>query len=483
MTDPAFRSASRLAADIRAGRIGCRQLLEHYVARIEDYNPVLNAVIAMDLERARRRADDADAALARGENWGPLHGIPMTVKDSYDVEGFATSWGAPEFRDYRPQRNAIAVERLIAAGANIFGKTNVPLFLGDLQTYNAIHGVTRNPWDPERTPGGSSGGAAAALAAGLTALEAGSDIASSIRTPAHYCGLFGHKPTYGVITPRGQLAPGRVAFTDLAVVGPMARSAADLALALEIMAGPDAADGVAWRLALPRPRKQSLADYRIAVMLDAPHAEVDSAVQEPIRQLAHAAARAGAAVSFSGRPDIDTWEADRLFHRLLGAALSGRQSAETFAGKVEALSRLPPDEDSNLARALRDATLSHRDWLIANETRHRMRLKWAEFFQDYDLLLCPAAASAAPRHNHEGEPFERPITVNGRQVPLSTQFFWAGYPGLAFLPSTVAPAGLTPEGLPVGVQIVGPQYGDLECIRFAGLLEQSYRAFVAPPGY
>ncbi|MGV3655313.1 MAG: amidase family protein, partial [Noviherbaspirillum sp.] len=219
------------------------------------------------------------------------------------------------------------------------------------------------------------------------------------------------------------------------------------------------------------------------VMLDVPHAEVDSTVQEPFRQLAHAVTRAGATVSFSARPDIDTWEADRLFHSLLGAALSGRQSAEAFAGKVEALARLPPDDDSNLARALRAATLSHRDWLIANETRHRMRLKWAEFFQDYDLLLCPAAASAAPRHNHEGEPFERPITVNGRQVPLSTQFFWAGYPGLAFLPSTVAPAGLTPEGLPVGVQIVGPQYGDLECIRFASLLERSYRAFVAPPGY
>jgi amidase len=483
MTDLAFRSATELAADIRARRIGCRELLDHYVARIERYNPALNAVIAMDLERARRRADEADAALARGENWGPLHGIPMTVKESYDVEGFVTSWGAPEFKDYRPSRNAICVDRLLAAGANIFGKTNVPLFLGDLQTHNQLYGTTRSPWDLDRTPGGSSGGAAAALAAGLTALEAGSDIASSIRTPAHYCGLYGHKPTYGVITTRGQLVPGRVAFSDLAVIGPMARSAADLALALNIMAGPDEVDGSAWRLTLPKPRKQRLAEYRIGVMLDVSHAEVDLAVQEQIRQVADAVAKAGGAVSFSARPDIDTVEADQLFHRVLGAALSGRQSDEVFGKNVAMLSTLPPGDTSTLARTLRAATLSHREWLIANEARHRMRLKWATFFEDYDLLLCPAAATVAPVHNHEGDPFERPITVNGRQVPLSSQFFWAGYSGLALLPSTVAPAGMTPQGLPVGVQIIGPQYGDLTCIHFAGLLEQSYRKFVPPPGY
>lgn len=483
MTELAFRSATELAAEIRAGSISCRALLEHYLDRIARHNPVLNAVIAMDLARARQRADDSDAALKRGEVWGPLHGIPMTVKESYDVEGFVTSWGAPEFSDCRPARNAMAVERLIAAGVNLFGKTNVPLFLGDLQTHNALYGTTCNPWDLERTPGGSSGGAAAALAAGLCALEAGSDIASSIRTPAHYCGLYGHKPTYGIVTPRGQLAPGRVSFTDLSVIGPMARSAADLALALEIMAGPDEIDGLAWRLQLPKPRKQRLAEYRIAVMLDAPHAPVDLAVQAPIRQLAEALARAGVTVDFRARPAIDTEEADRLFQRLLGAALSGRQSDQAHAEKREALARLPEGDRSREARALEAATMSHRDWLIANEARHGMRLKWAEFFQDYDLLLCPAAASVAPLHNHEGEPFERPITVNGGQVPLSTQFFWAGYSGLAFLPSTVAPAGLTEAGLPVGVQIIGPQYGDLTCIHFASLLEQSYRGFTPPPGY
>jgi amidase len=483
MTDIAFRSANELAADIRARRIGCRELLKHYADRIDRYNPSLNAIIASDFERAYRRADEADAALKHGEVWGPLHGIPMTVKESYDVEGMVTSWGAPEFKDYLPPRNAMSVDRLTAAGANIFGKTNVPLFLGDIQTHNALYGTTSNPWNLAHTPGGSSGGAVAALAAGLTALEAGSDIASSIRTPAHYCGVYGHKPTFGVITTRGQLVPGRVAFTDIAVIGPMARSAADLELALQIMAGADEIDSLAWSVKLPKPRRERLADYRIAVMLDAPHAEVDREVMQQIQNVADAVAEAGATVSFSARPDFDTEEADELFQRLLGAALSGRQSAETFGKNLEAARALQPDDNRSRARALRNATLSHRDWLIANETRHKMRVKWAEFFRDYDLLLCPAAASAAPVHNHEGDPFERPISVNGKQVPLSSQLFWAGYSGLAYLPSTVAPAGMTAAGLPVGVQIVGPQYGDLACIHFARLLEQAYRGFVAPPGY
>jgi amidase len=482
MIDP-FRSATELASDLRARKIGCLELLELYVARVAQFNPTLNAIVATDFERARRRAADADAALARGEVWGPLHGIPMTVKESYDVEGFVTSWGAPEFETYRPVRTALSIGRLVAAGANVFGKTNVPLFLGDLQTYNALYGTTSNPWDLTRTPGGSSGGSAAALAAGLTALDAGSDIASSIRTPAHYCGLYGHKPTFGLVTTRGQLVPGRIGFTDIAVVGPMARSAEDLVVALQIMAGPDDIDARAWRVELPKPRKERLADFRVAVMLDAPHAPVDRDVQAQIQNLVDTAGKAGAAISFTARPGFDTEEADHLFQRLLGAVLSGRGSEASFKAAETAAQRLSADDTSEHARMLRNATLSHRDWLIANETRHRMRLKWAEFFDEYDLLLCPAAASVAPLHNHDGAPFERPIVVNGKQVPLSTQMFWAGYAGLAYLPATVAPAGATAQGLPVGVQIIGPQYGDLTCIHFARLLEQCHRGFVAPPGY
>jgi amidase len=480
--DP-FRSATELGADIRAKTIGCRALLELYIARIARFNPVLNAIVATDFDAARRRADDADAALARGELWGPLHGVPMTVKESYDLEGFVTSWGSPAFESNRPAHSAVSVRRLAAAGANVFGKTNLPLFLGDLQTYNALYGTTANPWDTSRTPGGSSGGAAAALAAGLTALEAGSDIASSIRTPAHYCGLYGHKPTFGLVTTSGQRVADKIGVTDLAVVGPMARSAADLALALRIMAGPDDVDALAWRVELPAPRRQRLADFRIAVMLEAPHAEVDDEIQALIRQLADAAGRAGASVSFTARPRFDTEEADLLFRRLLDSALSGRVPDARFEAMAASARQLAPDDGGAQARYLRDTTLSHRDWLAANETRHRMRLAWQAFFDDFDLLLCPAAASTAPLHNHQGEPFTRPISVNGKQVPLGSQLFWAGYAGLAYLPATVAPAGRTSQGLPAGVQIIGPQYGDLTCIHFARLLEESYLGFARPPGY
>jgi amidase len=482
MIDP-FSSATQLAAAIRARKIGCRELLDFYAARVERFNSSLNAIIACDFECARARADEADTALARGDIWGPLHGIPMTVKESYDVEGFVTSWGSPAFREYRPPRTAVSIRRLIAAGANVFGKTNVPLFLGDLQTYNEIHGLTRNPWDLERTPGGSSGGSAASLAAGLTALEAGSDICSSIRTPSHYCGLFGHKPTFGLVSTRGQQVPGRAAITDIAVVGPMARSAHDLRTALQAMAGPDDIEGCAWSVTLPQPRKQRLADFRLAVLLDTPHAPVDDAVKAQILRVVEAASMAGATVDYEARPAFETEEADRLFRRLLLGELSGRGPQADFDTAAAAVRALLVDDDSPSAQALKDSTLSHRDWLIANEARHQMRLKWAEFFSQYDLLLCPAAATVAPRHNHDGAPFDRLLEINGKWLPLSSQFFWAGYAGLAYLPATVMPAGRTAEGLPVGVQIIGPQYGDLTCIEFARLLEERGFGFVPPSGY
>lgn len=483
MTDPWFRSAVELAGQIRDKRIGCRELLEGYLARIDRYNGKLNAVIATVVERARKRADDADAALARGEIWGPLHGVPITVKESYDVIGLPTTWGAPEFKNRIASRNALAVDRLMTAGAVVFGKTNVPLMLADCQSYNAVYGTTSNPWDTTRTPGGSSGGAAAALAAGLTGLEAGSDIGSSLRNPAHYCGVYAHKPTWGIVSPRGHAVDGRVAYADISVVGPMARSAADLEIALAAMAGPDEIDGQGWRVDLPRARHERLSDFRVAVMLSVPHAEVDDAVQTGVRSVADALAKSGARIDDRASPDIDTLEVDRLFRQLLGAALSGRQPDEAFRRNLERSKTVAPGDFSNAAQNLRAATLHHRDWLIGNEARHKIRLKWAEFFKDYDVLICPAVTTVAFPHNQVGDLFERTLVVNGRERPTAELLFWAGYSGLFYLPSTVAPAALTPQGLPTGVQIIGPQYGDLTCIRLARLLEREYRGFVPPSGY
>jgi amidase len=478
-----FRSAKELAADIRRKRIGCLELLDLYLSRVDKYNPALNAIIATDVEGARKRARAADRALARKQVWGPLHGVPMTIKESYDVVGMPTTWGVPELKDNLPLRNALAVDRLLDAGVVLFGKTNVPIYLADYQSYNAIYGTTNNPWDVSRAPGGSSGGSAAAIAAGLCGIEAGSDIGSSIRNPAHYCGVYGHKPTFGIVPPRGQALPGRLAQGDISVVGPLGRSAEDLEIGLGIMAGPDEIDAVGYKLALPAPRQKALRDFKVAVMLTDPNSEVDDEVQARVQAVADFLVKKRAKVSGSARPDIDTREAQRTYIHLLRAATSGRQTQDEFDKNLAAARSVGTGDESYYARMLRGNTSSHRDWLAANETRHKMRWKWAEFFKEYDLLLCPAAASAAFPHDQQGERWERSIEVNGRRAPATDQLFWAGYSGMAYLPSTVAPAGFTKAGLPVGVQIIGGQYADRACIQMARLLEREYQGFVPPPNY
>ena len=483
MLEIPFRSAKQLAADIKKKKIGCLELLDLYLARVEKYDGALNAVVVRDFERARTRARAADRALAKRQVWGPLHGVPMTIKESYDVEGLPTTWGVPAYAKSVATRNAVAVERLLGAGAVLFGKTNVPLFLADWQSYNAIYGSTNNPWDVSRAPGGSSGGSGAALAAGLTGLEAGSDIGSSIRNPAHFCGVYGHKPTWGIVPRTGQALPWQKAPVDIDVVGPLARSAADLDLALSVMAGPETIEAAGWQLRLQAPRQKRLRDFKVALLLDTPEIAVDREVQDRLLALADFLRKQKVKVDDRARPAIDTAQAWAVYTRLLRAATSDRQTDADFEKNQAAARSLKPDDQSYYARATRAAVLSHRDWLAANEARHRMRLAWAEFFTSYDLLLCPVASTAAFKHDQQGERYDRTLVVNGKKVPVTDHLFWAGYTGASYLPSTAAPCGFTPSGLPVGVQIVGPQYGDLTCLGFARLLEREFQAFVPPPGY
>jgi amidase len=483
MLDVPFRSARQLAADIRKKKIGCLELLDLYLARVEKYDDALNAVVVRDFERARTRARAADRALAKRQAWGPLHGVPMTVKESYDVAGLPTTWGVPSYKNNVATKNAVAVDRLLGAGVVLFGKTNVPLFLADWQSFNAIYGTTNNPWDLTRAPGGSSGGSAAALAAGLTALEAGSDIGSSIRNPAHFCGVYGHKPTWGIVPRTGQALPWQKAPVDIDVVGPLARSADDLGLALSVMAGPDAIDAAGWQLRLRPPTGKRLRDFKVALMLDAPESPVDRTVQDRLQALGDFLGRQKARVNDRARPAVDTAEAFAVYTRLLRSATSDRQTDADFEDNLDVVAALAADDQSYYARATRAAVLSHRDWLAANEARHRMRLAWAEFFMEYDLLLCPVAGVAAFPHDQNSERHQRTVSVNGIRVPVTDHLFWAGYTGVSYLPSTAAPCGFTPAGLPVGVQIVGPQYGDLTCLAFARLLEREFQGFVPPPAF
>jgi len=483
MLDIPFRSAKQLAADIRRKKIGCLELLDLYLARVEKHDGALNAVVVRDVDRARTRARAADRALVRRQSWGPLHGVPMTIKESYDVAGLPTTWGVPAYAKNVATKNAVAVDRLLGAGVVLFGKTNVPLFLADWQSYNAIYGTTNNPWDVARAPGGSSGGSAAALAAGLTGLEAGSDIGSSIRNPAHFCGVFGHKPTWGIVPRTGQALPWQTAAVDIDVMGPLARSADDLALALAALVGPEDIEAAGWQLRLPSPKPKRLRDFKVALMLDAPGAAVDGEVQDRLQALGDFLGRQKAKVDDRARPAIDPGEAFAVYTRLLRAATSDRQSDADFEQNTAIARGLAVGDQSYYARAMRAAVLSHRDWLAANEARHRMRRAWAEFFTQYDLFLCPVAATAALPHDHTGERHERTVLVNGRRVPVTDHLFWAGYSGAFYLPATAAPCGFTPGGLPVGVQIVGPQFGDLTCLAFAKHLEREFQAFVPPPGY
>jgi amidase len=479
----AFAPAVALASMIRHKDISARELLELYLQRVEHYNPRLNAIIFRQDEQARQRADAADAALARGEVWGPLHGVPMTIKECFDWIGSPSTWGHPGYQHNYPPRDAVAVERLQTAGAIVFGKTNVPLMLGDWQSFNSVYGSTNNPWDLARVPGGSSGGAAAAVAAGLTGLELGSDFGGSIRNPAHYCGVFGHRPTYGIVPMQGHGLPGRYPPADIAVNGPLARSADDLAVALEVLAGAAGLDAQGWRLTLPAPPKCALHDYKVAVMLTSPCCAQDEELTEQLQQAVDGLARAGVHVDDTARPAIDLQRAHHLFLLLWRAATGAGVSDQQFARHLASAGQRAAEDRSYRAYVDRGVTLTHRAWQQLHHEREQMRLAWADFFNDYDLFLCPAAASTAFPHDHEGERPERTIPVNGGRELTTDQLFWAGLSGMVYLPASVAPVGLTRSQLPCGLQIVGAFLHDRTCIDFARLVAQELGGFTPPPGY
>jgi len=478
--DLSFLPAWRLADLTQAGQIGCLELLDHFIGRVERLDLRLNAVVVRDFERARLRARRLDAG-ARVDA-GPLFGVPMTVKESFDLDGQPSTWGFADRREHRAAVDALAVERLERAGAVVFGKTNVPVGLADWQSYNPIYGSTDNPWSAAHTPGGSTGGGAAACAAGLGGLELGSDIGGSIRVPAHFCGLFGHKPTWGLCPGRGHSPGNAAAAADIAVIGPLARSARDLTLALDAIAGTDPLDSALF-LGLPAARATRAGQLRVAVWSHEPGQATDPEQVGLIEEVGHHLAREGAEVNFDARPEFDVAEAFHLYLTLLDAALSMRTPPQVLAQKREGRAALAPDDRSALATMLRATDLSHRDWLLANERRAKIRRAWTAFFQRWDVLLCPNFATPALPHMQDDRPWERRVTVDGQDVAYDELLFWPGITCGFHLPASVAPIGLSAAGLPIGVQIVGPPFGDRTTIAAAAVLEQSFRGFVPPPGW
>lgn len=477
----AYASATEIAAAIKAGETTSVEVLEQYIDRVNRYDPDINAVVVHDFERAREAATAADAALAAGEDLGPLHGVPMTIKEAYDVSGLPTTWGIPEFAENIATSDADTVARLKQAGAIFFGKTNVPLNLADFQSFNDVYGTTNNPWDLTRTPGGSSGGSSAALAAGLTGLEAGSDIGGSIRNPAHFCGIYGHKPTWGVVSDAGHSLPGGLQPADIAVVGPMARSAEDLALSMDIVAGPHPSMRKGWQINLPRPPQTRLQDFRVAILRTHEFAPVSTEMADRVQHIGDTLASLGVTVSDQALPDVDFERSFEIYSKLLWGVMAQGMSDEEKQANREMAGQLG-DERSIATDIARYSVQEHTEWLAASNDRFHLRQAWEAFFGDWDILICPQMATDAFPHDHSGYT-DREITVDNEVQEYFQQVFWAGTITVAHLPSTVFPTGPSKAGLPIGLQAVSAEYNDYTCIEFAHLLSQEIGGFTAPPKY
>ena len=456
MSELAYSSAVAIADRIRQREISSREAVDYFLARVETLDKRINSVVTIDAERARTEADAADAALARGELRGRLHGVPMTIKDSFQTVGMRTTSGAPELASFIPTEDAWPVARLREAGAVIFGKTNLPIYAGDLQSYNKVFGTTNNPHDVSRTPGGSSGGSAAALACGFTPLELGSDIGGSIRLPSHMSGTVGHKPSYGIVPAHGQIPgpPGTLTLADLAVAGPMARTIQDLKLGLDIMAGPNRWEKPAWHLELPPPRRPTLKQYRVAAWLDDPACRVEPEVGELLESATQKLAAAGVRVDHEARPEFTLEKVADTFFALLQAALAGGVTADRLDEYAATVGDMPA------AHTRRLLAMRHRQWLSYNERRLQMRKRWEEFFTQWDAILLPVMPCPAMPHDHSEPMASRIASVGGEQRPYWDLTTWMAPAGACYLPVTVIPVGRLKNGLPIGIQIVGAYLHD-----------------------
>ena len=468
------QTAKELARDIGKGKLSSVEVTDFFIDRIEKHNPAINAVIAERFSDARKEAQHADEMVKRGEPLGALHGLPMTIKDAYEVTGLTCEVGHLPFKGRVSDSDAVVVKRLREAGAIILGKTNTPLHCADLQTYNVIHGTTYNPHNTERTPGGSSGGAAAALAAGMTPLEFGSDIGGSIRTPSHFCGLFGHKPTFDIIPQRGHVPPAHGAMTTsaLGVMGPLARSVDDLELAFDVTVGFDSKPGVGAELALPPSSVESVKHLRVGLWLGDEYCPVDAEMLAGIERAGQALASQGATVN-EAKPDFSLAEHHETYLMHLSPIIGASFGPDEIALMERVARELGPDDKSHNAIQARGTLLPHREWLLWNEIRAHMVGKWAAFFDDYDVLICPVTPTTAMPHDQDTPFGARKILVNGEARPYSDNIVWAGVATLCSLPSTAVPVGRHSDGLPYGLQVIGPEYGDRTTLAVARMLEEA----------
>jgi amidase len=480
--DLTFATATEAAAAIRRRAVSSRELTERMLARIARHQPALGAMATLTPAVALAAARAADQALARGTVLGPLHGVPVTIKDAFEMAGVRTTAGAEFLKDHVPTADAAAVARLRAAGAVILGNTNVPAMLADWQSYNAIFGTTNNPHDPTRTAGGSTGGGAAAVAAGLCYLTLGSDIGGSIRVPAHFCGVYGHKPSFGLVSKRGHIPPPPGTppgdGETLAVAGPLARSAGDLALALRVLGGPDGDEATAYRWELPAPRQASLRAYRVGYVLDDPHCPLSDEVRPALEAALEALRRAGVQLVEGWPEGVDAVRHYDAYRFLLARAVAPmpdaalpalRARAERQDGSWEALHALA-------------ATAQWSHHARMEGTQRAARAAWQRWFRTHDAFLLPTAFAPAFPHDHRPTS-ERTLATPAGARGYNEMMFWISFATVAGLPATTAPVGRTAAGLPVGLQIVGPFLEDATPIDLAGRLGGVVGGFTPPAGF
>ncbi len=483
--DPSFGTLTEAARAVRGGEISSLELTRHILGRIEQHNSALNAIVTLLKDEALERARAADEALARGAWWGPLHGVPITIKDALEIAGVRTTAGVPALSNHIPARDAAVVERLHRAGVVIVGNTNVSFMLRDWQSYNDIHGTTNNPWDLERTPGGSTGGGAAALAAGLSFLSVGSDIGGSVRIPAHFSGVYGHKPTLKLIPPRGHSPPlpggppSPIGRLNLNVVGPLARSASDLKVALAILGGPDREEAIAYRWSLPPARRTRFSDYRIGFVMDSPSHPVSSDAKAVLMEAIEALRRAGVHLEEGWPADLDPGAQYDTYRYLLFATGASSVSDEQME---ELRQRAQRQDGSRAAIEALSRSAPHRYYQAADNARMAARAAWQEYFRTHDAFLMPTAIVPAFHHDHR-ERSQRVITTPDGPRAYDDVMYWISFATLAGLPATSAPVGRTRAGLPVGMQIMGPYLEDATPIDIAGRMADVVGGFQPPPDF
>jgi len=477
-------SASELVKKLRDREVSSRELLDHYLDRCATYNGDLNAVVTFD-EGAAVVAAAADEQLAAGGETPPLLGLPVTIKDAIATKDLRSTGGATEMADHVPEADAEVVSHMRDAGAVVFGKTNLPRWSADVQAYNEIFGTTNNPWDQSCGPGGSSGGAAAAVAAGLTSAEIGTDIGGSVRLPAHFSGVCGHKPSFGIVSQLGYISHPtyQTGEPDVNVLGPIARSVDDCELILDVIAGPRSDLASAWRLELPAPRNDDPKQLRVAAHLDDPSVPVSEEVAEALAAAAQTLEANGLSI------DRSAWPTDLAFDDvadvglpLISGATSPARGGEAFTAMQDIVLD-PIGHGEVMQMRARSTAMFHRDWLLLTERREQNRHKWTRFFQDFDVLLAPVALVAAFPHMPEGSLYDRTLVVDGAERPYSELIMWTSQFGYVGLPSTVVPIAITPRGVPVGIQVVGPHLGDRTTLAFARHIERVLGGYQVPPGF